>query len=143
MSSSQAVKAPPLNIPDSEHTVSVSIIDTTAHVSNIPTTGFMQPHVPGYDTLTAPCFSFLIKHSNPDARSKYDTLLFDLAIRKDWENGPPAVVNRAKNGGFKIKVEKNVVEVLEENGENPESVGGIIWSHWHWVRLWLRGFWST
>jgi len=48
------------------------------------------------------------------------------------------VVDRAKNGGFTIKVEKNVIDILKENGEDPTNVGGIIWSHFHWVNVRIR-----
>ena len=80
----QAQTPPNLNIPASQHTVDVSIIDTTSHVGNIPVKAFMQPEIPGYEFIDAPCYSFLIKRHNPSTKSKYDTLLFDLGIRKDW-----------------------------------------------------------
>ncbi|KAK5124175.1 hypothetical protein LTR85_001878 [Meristemomyces frigidus] len=127
------VQPPPeLNIPHSEHTVDVSIINTTGRVSNIPVEGFMSPTIPGYELLDAPCFAFLVKHSNPDAKSKYDHLIFDLGLRKDWEHSPKTLVDRVKRSGFKVECEKNVVEILQDNGDDPQKVGGIIWSHWHW-----------
>lgn len=128
----QAQPPPDLRIPPSEHTVEVSIIDTTSFVGNIPVAAFMQPQIPGYDTVQACCYSFVIKHDNPDAPSRYDRLVFDLGVRKDWENSPATVVDQAKTLGFVVKVEKNVVDILRENGDDPEKFGGIIWSHYHW-----------
>ncbi|KAK3116913.1 hypothetical protein LTR53_002209 [Teratosphaeriaceae sp. CCFEE 6253] len=128
----QAAAPPELNIPPSQHTVDVSIINTTGHVGNIPVHLFMNPAVPGYEYIDAPCYSFLIKHSNSDASSKYDYLLFDLGIRKDWEQGPKAVVDRVKASGYTVEVEKYVAQILRDNGDEPAKVGRIIWSHYHW-----------
>lgn len=126
--------APQLNIPASQNTVEVSIIDTTSYVGDIPTAAFMQPRIPGYDYVRAPCYSFLIKHNNQDAPSKYDQLVFDLGVRKDWENAPQALLERAKQGGFTIDVKKNVADILKEGGEDLNKIGGIVWSHYHFVR---------
>ncbi|KAI7280268.1 Metallo-hydrolase/oxidoreductase [Hortaea werneckii] len=126
-----AEPAPQLNIPSSQHTVDVSIIDTTSHVGNIPTSAFMSPQVPGYDYVQAPCYSFLINHKNPEAPSKYDQLVFDLGVRKDWENAPAGLIQSAKEGGFTIKVDKDVATILKENGEDLNKIGGIVWSHYH------------
>ena len=140
--------------------------------------------MPGLEFLTAPCYSFLIKHENQDAKSKYDTMLFDLGVRKDLENSPKAIQDMAAspgtygksvtvlllstlqaatassvmclrpclrvrentanssaliNVGVVIDIEKEVIDVLKDNGEDPGAVGGIIWSHWHFVSiLWRR-----
>jgi hypothetical protein len=125
-------KPPPnLAIPSSDHTVSVSIIDTTSNVRGIPVEYFMNPLVPGYTHIDAPCYAFLIKHDNSNASSKYDSLVFDLGVRKDWEHGPKATVDQVKGGGFDVTVDKSVSEILTDGGEKLEDVGGIIWSHHH------------
>ncbi|KAL1585843.1 hypothetical protein WHR41_05052 [Cladosporium halotolerans] len=122
---------PALNIPDSDSTVEVSIIDTTAHVT-LPAAHFMQPPMPGHETLSACCYSFLIKHRNPSAQSKYDNLVFDLGVRKDWaENAPSSVREQLKAPHVSVEVDKDVSTILQENGQALEKIGGIIWSHWH------------
>lgn len=127
----KAQQPPALNIPPSDSTVEVSIIDTTAHIK-LPAGNFMQPPVPGYEQLEACCYSFLIKHKNPSKNSKHDTLLFDLGVRKDWENGPTAVAQLLKSTpGASLEVEKDVATILRENGQALEDIGAIIWSHWH------------
>lgn len=73
-----------------------------------------------------PAYSFLIEH--PSGRR----LIFDLGVRKDWENQAPSVVNRLKDVGWGINVEKDVFDILEENGGTPERIEAIIWSHYHW-----------
>jgi hypothetical protein len=124
---------PDLKIPASKKTVSVSIINSTAKVG-ISTRAFMEPSIPGHDNLNAVCYSFLIKHKSEDKPSKYDTILFDLGVRKDYRNGP-RVLQQRLGQGVTIEVKQNVSEILEENGQDLNSIGGIIWSHWHFVSL--------
>ncbi|KAL9122373.1 MAG: hypothetical protein Q9187_001073 [Circinaria calcarea] len=112
--------SPPLNVPESSNTVKVSIIGTTSHV-HIPTTPFFEPAIKGFDFLDCPAFSFLIQSSS--GRS----LLFDLGIRKDWQNLAPSVTDWIKEWGVVITVEKDVAEILEDNGVKRESIEGIIW----------------
>lgn len=92
---------------------------------------FFEPQVPGYDTLNACVYSFLIKHHSSGSPSKYDTLIFDLGIRKDWENGAASVVEMVKPHASSLVIEKDVATILRENGQSLEEVGGIIWSHAH------------
>ena len=128
----EARTPPALAIPPSRNVCTVSIIDTTAHVE-VPAAMFMEPTIPGTEKLAACCYAFLIKHDNPDGKGKQDTLLFDLGVRKDYENVPKAIVEQTTAVGVKISVEKNVVDILKDNGEDPEKVDAIIWSHWHFV----------
>ena len=53
---------PPLNIPTSQHTVIVHIINTTARLQELVTKEFFQPEIKGFDTLDIPSYSFLIDH---------------------------------------------------------------------------------
>lgn len=83
--------------------------------------------VGGLDFLTVPAFSFLITHP-PTGRK----LIFDLGVRKSWETrGPTPLVERLKNNGFEIKVDKDVADILPEHGIRPEEIEAIIWSHYH------------
>ncbi|CZR61211.1 uncharacterized protein PAC_11107 [Phialocephala subalpina] len=117
---------PDLKIPSSSTTVSVRIIDTTSHISGIPTSIFMQPDIKGFNTLTCPAFSFLIEH--PSKRS----LLFDLGVREDHENYAKRIVDQISSRGWKAIVKQGVREQLEANGVSGSSIEAIIWSHWHW-----------
>jgi glyoxylase-like metal-dependent hydrolase (beta-lactamase superfamily II) len=120
---------PDLNIPESQATVKVSIIDTTSHMSKFPMFAFVDPLMPGHDKMNCCDFAFLIEH--PKSGNKYDTMLFDLGVRKDWENLPVPFVEGVKQGGCVIEVEKDVAEILTENGKDVAEVGGIVFSHWH------------
>ncbi|EGU81280.1 hypothetical protein FOPG_15576 [Fusarium oxysporum f. sp. conglutinans race 2 54008] len=120
---------PPVDIADSPNTVEVYIIDTTSFMSGFPASTFVEPLVPGFDTINVGSYSFLIKH--PGSNTKYDTMVFDLGVRKDWESLPETFVAGIKSSGCKIEVQTDVASILRENGQSLDDVGAIIWSHWH------------
>src|SRR5215469_16358125 len=103
---------PDLKIPSSSNTVSVRIIDSTSHISDIPLALFVQPEIKGFTTLSCPAYSFLVEHASGRK------LLFDLGVRKDYENLAPRIVNRMKDGGWKVTVKQGVREQLEANDVN-------------------------
>lgn len=118
-----AKQPPPLNIP-SGSTVSVKIIDSTTRL-RLPLSLLMGPKILGHDDLNCPAYSFLIEH--PSGRK----LLFDLGTRKDLDNLPPSIVEMISQPQWEFKVEKDVAEILEENGVSPRSIEAVVWSHWH------------
>ena len=125
-----APKNPPaLNIPHSDSIARVSIINSTSDLQ-APLEVFMGPIQEGH-TLNCPAFSFLIEHSSGRK------LLFDLGTRKDWENFPPAILGLVKQPGWGIKVEKDVAQILQENGIDAAggAIEAIIWSHWHYDHI--------
>ncbi|KAI9039905.1 MBL fold metallo-hydrolase [Aspergillus affinis] len=79
--------------------------------------------------MNVPSYAYLIKH--PDLKTKYSTMMFDLGVRRGWENSPEAFVAGIKDRGYSISVNKDVATILRENGQDLEEVGAIIWSHWH------------
>lgn len=104
----------------------LAVIDTTSWISALRTTLFFEPPIKGYEELSVPSYSFLVEH--PSGRK----LLFDLGIRKDWENLSPAILGlMEKLGPAKAEVKKGVREQLEGHGVSGSSIEGIIWSHWH------------
>lgn len=109
-----------------QSTVRVRIIDTTSYINDLPAAPFLYPKFPGLSRLSGPSFSFLIEHGS------LRSLLFDLGIRKDWENLPPVTARRIEAMKLTVEVKKGVREQLEEHGVNVKSIEGIIWSHWHW-----------
>lgn len=116
---------PDLQIPPSTSTVKVRIIDTTSKVANMPLAPFIAPITPGFTHLTCPAYAFLIEHPSC-------TILFDLGIRKDVENMAPIITAMAAQYHVSISVEKDVRQILEENGVKGESIDAIIWSHYHY-----------
>ncbi|MCJ1399609.1 hypothetical protein MMC11_002811 [Xylographa trunciseda] len=123
-----AKPAPDLQIPSSSSTVQVSIIDTTTHIGLIPSV-FVEPSIPGYDTLNCPAYSFLIEHSSGRK------ILFDLGVRKDWNNLAPEVYHRLQASNWDIQVPKDVREILEDEGVDPGAIDGIVWSHHHFDHI--------
>lgn len=81
------VSAPQLSIPASDNTCKVSIIDTSCRMKT-PAAFMLMPSIPELEYAIAPSLSFLVENVALGQR-----VLFDLGVRKDWENGSPAVVN--------------------------------------------------
>ncbi|KAF4555239.1 Cytochrome P450-like protein 80 [Elsinoe fawcettii] len=91
---------------------------------------FMAPPVPGLETFkTSPSLSFLIEH--PSGRR----LVWDLGIRKDYQNYSPSIAAYLPTTKYSIEVEKNVIDILREGGIEPQSIEAVIWSHWHWDHI--------
>ena len=83
---------PPLHLPHSPHTVTVSIINTISHLSRIPSSLFLRPAYQGDKIMDIAAFAFLVEHNG-------QKILFDLGLRKDWEvNSPPSLADPMKLG---------------------------------------------
>lgn len=118
---------PSLNLPISDSTVEVSIVNTTTDIV-VPAWAFVQPVLKGHETFNLPTFAFLVKN-----KKLGKNIMFDLGCRKDWENFAPAAYIAIKNGIPGLSVSKNINEILENGGEDVSKIDGIVWSHWHWV----------
>ena len=116
-----AKMSPSLNIPESSSTVDISIIDTTSRI-RLPSSSLFQPSIKGNETLDAPAYSFLIEHPANGRK-----LLFDLGLRKDWQNLAPAFSDMVKEGHGTVQIEKNVAEILVEGGVKLEDIEALIW----------------
>lgn len=118
-----ALKPPPsLDIPDSTCIVNVHIINSTSRIKGIPYSLFTTPSYKGLEYLDCPAFSFLIEHTASGRK-----ILFDLGVRKDWENLPAVIVKRIKDGGWNVTIEKGVADILQEGGVAPKDIEAIIW----------------
>lgn len=114
--------APPtLSIPTSSTTINLKVIDVCT-IGNVPTKALFTPTVPGFDVFNgAPSFVFLLEH--PSGQK----LLFDLGIRKDWENLDSAIVERLKQHGYRVDVEMGIAEFLDEADVGKENINAIVW----------------
>ncbi|KAJ5568084.1 hypothetical protein N7450_010570 [Penicillium hetheringtonii] len=91
---------------------------------------FMGPEVPGMKTHPSnPSFSFLLEH---DSGRK---LVFDLGIRKDYQNYAPKIAEYIPTTKYDIDVQKNVIDILQEGNIKGEDIEAVIWSHWHWDHI--------
>lgn len=110
-----------VQLPAGDVAVSVSLINPVNFGPAI-LSRFMAPPVPGLETFkTAPSHSFLIEH--PSGRR----LVFDLGIRKDYQNYAPKVAAYLPTTKYHIEVDKNVVDILQNGGVAAESVEAVIW----------------
>ena len=116
----KALPAPSLNIPKSDHTVHVSVIDTSSRIV-IPAEKFLQPQVGRFSHLDCPAYSFLIEHQAHGKR-----YLFDLGVRKDWQNLAPTMTQAIQDGGWGVEVHRGVSQILAGHGTDGK-VDGVIW----------------
>ncbi|KAH8895940.1 hypothetical protein GQ53DRAFT_854224 [Thozetella sp. PMI_491] len=113
-----------VEIPDSQITVKVSIIDTGARMMG-PLSFFIEPpllqHLEHRD-LGAPAYVFLVEHGER-------RLLFDLGIKRNPFEYPPVV--KEYHSAFRIKGGEEVFDLLRHGGVDLNTAEAIIWSHHH------------
>lgn len=126
----QRVPPPDLGIPPSRHTVDVSIINTSATIRGIEARSFFAPPIDDHRWMAAPVFAFLIRH-----RGLNRSLVYDLGVRKDWQNLSPPMLSRLRAHGWTLHVEKDVREILDEGGVDGNSIEAIVWSHHHFDHI--------
>ncbi|KAI0516786.1 beta-lactamase-like protein [Xylaria bambusicola] len=119
-----------LNIPPSTSIVNVSIIDTGATFAGLPASSLLEPNIPGHEWLGGPCFAFLVQHP-----SKHRSLLFDLAMKKDWKNWPKQFLEFLLGTGATPVVPTDVRTVLDKHGVDTTNIEGVIWSHTHFDHI--------
>lgn len=116
-----AVQPQDVQIPGGEVAVTVKLINPVNFGPAI-LKRFMAPPVPGLETFkTSPSLCFLLEH--PSGRK----LVFDLGIRKDFDNYAPSIRNYLPSTNYDIRVEKNVADILQEEGISPKDVEAVIW----------------
>ncbi|KAF6819028.1 metallo-beta-lactamase superfamily protein [Colletotrichum musicola] len=116
-------------LPEGQQTISVKLINPVNFGPAI-LKRFMAPDVPGLETFkTSPSLCFLLEH--PSGRK----LVWDLGIRKDYNNYAPSITSYLPTTNYNIEVTKSVVDILEESQVGREEVEAVIWSHWHWDHI--------
>lgn len=104
-------------IPPSNSTVTLSVVDTTSWAYKLPCSDLFLPRFPGLETFDICSLAFLITHNDRH-------VLFDLGIKKNWENLIPGTVSRLKESGTVVKVEKELVDILRDGGIDPMQQSG-------------------
>ena len=118
---SPPVKTSALSIPESPVTITTRIIDIVT-IALSSTSNLYSPDIEGVErTRPAPSLSFLLEH--PSGRK----LLFDLGIPKNIDALGPEVSERLRRVGHKVLVEKDVVELLEENEISRNDIEAVVW----------------
>ncbi|KAH6660306.1 hypothetical protein BKA67DRAFT_667194 [Truncatella angustata] len=126
---------PPLHIPPSSATVTVRVIDSTTTLLLNPSL-FWQPQMKGLESVYAPIYCFLVSHGNRH-------VLFDLGVRRDWENYAPRTVDLIRRT-TRCHTEKNISEILDTYAKQvsdadvvvrSRDIEAIIWSHHHFDHI--------
>jgi hypothetical protein len=116
-----AVSTPPLDIPRGQEFLAVKLINATSMGPAI-ISRFMEPAVPGVTQFpSVPSFSFLLEHASGRK------LVFDLGIRKDYQNYAPSVANYIPTTKYDLRIKDNVVDILEEGGIGGSEIEAVIW----------------
>ncbi|KAH8695732.1 beta-lactamase-like protein [Phaeosphaeriaceae sp. PMI808] len=118
-----------IDIPHGSTIVKVHLINA-ANFGPAQIQRFMAPPVAGLETFKSlPSHSFYIEH--PSGRK----LVFDLGIRKDYQNYSKMITEYLPTTQYNIEVSKNVAEILREQGIDLSGIEAVIWSHWHWDHI--------
>lgn len=115
-------KLPIVQFPAGEDTVTVKLINPV-NFGPAVLNRFMAPAVPGVTThkTHSPSLCFLIEHGSGRK------LVWDLGIRKDYQNYAPSIATYIPTTNYDIQVKKNVIDILEENGIPGNEVEAVIW----------------
>lgn len=112
---------PLFEVPPGDVAISVKLINPVNFGPAI-INRFMEPAVPGVDKKKpGPVLTFLLEH--PTGKR----IVFDLGIRKDYQNYAPTIANYIPTTNYDIQVTHNVIDILEENGIPGSSIDGVIW----------------
>ncbi|KAI1633719.1 hypothetical protein F4809DRAFT_574458 [Biscogniauxia mediterranea] len=114
-----------VEIPPSTATVSVSIINT-GWVRGIPCSKWFSPRFEGLDVFNMCSYAFLVTHEDA-ATGRRRRVLFDMGIRKDWQNVVPTWQRIFRDHAVELKVEKDVSEILAGGGVNLNDIEAMIW----------------
>lgn len=120
-----------MNVPPSEKTVDVRIIDAAFRIINGRPAAFMSPPIKAFDRMNALAYSFLIMHKDSDGEER--KVLFDLGAPKDWENDlPPSVaqgVKKWERAGIEVKVKHYLSDIVKDSGIPLEDINAVIWRY--------------
>jgi len=121
LSTAEAAQISQIQIPASPNIVTVRVIDTTLRI-HMPVGIMFEPTIKGHTKLASPSYSFLVENERLGRK-----VLFDLGLEKDWEVQAPDMVEYVERYGWKMKVEKDVAEILREHDLPLATVEAIIW----------------
>lgn len=89
----------------------------------------------GFPGIHVPIYCFLVSHGDRH-------ILFDLGVRRDWENYAPKTVDLIRRT-TKVHTEKNVSEILDSAEDWPDQepavrskhIEAVVWSHHHFDHI--------
>jgi glyoxylase-like metal-dependent hydrolase (beta-lactamase superfamily II) len=93
---------------------------------------FLHPQIPGFNGPHAPIYCFLISHGSHH-------IVFDLGVRKDWDNYAPRIVSLIKATTTVTTGEHDIASMLDSDSSNlgirSKDIEAIIWSHNHFDHI--------
>jgi hypothetical protein len=95
------------------------MLDTTSFMS-LDASSFVKPVMPGHETMSVITVAFLIENERLGKKA-----MFDLGTRKDYWNSPPFTLTRIEAAIPGVKIDKDVTEILEENGVQLSEIGRL------------------
>lgn len=121
MTSKMAEEPPSVELPPGNVSLTVKLINPVNFGPAI-LRRFMAPPVEDLETFkTSPSLSFLLEH--PSGRK----LVWDLGIRKDYDNYAPSITGYLPTTKYNIEVQHNVADILVQHGVSLEEIEAIIW----------------
>ncbi|KAK7057899.1 Metallo-beta-lactamase superfamily protein [Favolaschia claudopus] len=118
------------NIPPSDATVDVKAFSVANFTLNNLTSVFLNPVLPGREDLTLPIHAFLVEH-----KPSKESFMFDLGMRKDPENLPPAFAGFFTSKAITFDAFKDITDLLKEGGVSLNSIKTVFWSHAHFDHI--------
>ncbi|KAJ6008236.1 hypothetical protein N7540_012212 [Penicillium herquei] len=115
--------------PPSQNTVRVRMIDTKS-IMSLHAFSFLKPVMPGHERMSVTTVAFLIENERLGKKA-----MFDLGTRKDYWNSPPFTMRRIEAAIPGVRIDKDVTEILQEQGMKLSEIDDIIWSHSHWDHM--------
>jgi hypothetical protein len=88
----------------------------------MPVGTMFHPVIKGHSKLASPSYSFLIENEKHGGK-----VLFDLGTQKRWREQAPSIVSMIGEFGWDVHVEKDVADILKENGLSLAAIDAIIW----------------
>ena len=115
---------PAIEIP-SGSTITVKLINPV-NFGPVQISRFMAPAVPGMETFEQiPSLCFLLEH--PSGRK----LVWDLGIRKDYDNYSPKIAQYIPLAYSRIECTKSVADVLQDHEYSLDAIEAVIWRYVH------------
>lgn len=109
-----------LDLPSGDVAITVKLINTTKFGPAI-LNRFMAPPIPGLETFkSCPSLSFLLEH--PSGKK----LVWDLGIRKDYQNYSPKIASYIPTTGYDIRIQNDVAGTLQDAGMRLEEIDAVI-----------------
>jgi hypothetical protein len=109
-------------IPPSDATVDVKAFNVANFMLNNLTSVFLSPVLPGREDFTLPLQAFLIEHK--PTKKKF---MFDLAMRNDPQNLPPAFSSFFSSKAITFDPFKDITELLQDGGVSLYSIEAVFW----------------